>query len=878
MAANNLLQVRRGNEGIIQVSQQAYNDIYKGAGYSQVGGVTTGALPATSTPTTKTIAQPGQVVNQPQTSVGPVDSVRPQPLQVTPQQTQQPTSQIPFRADLNDTQKAGITNLVNSGRAFNETDAKNYAYAIGDPDYTKYVGKTAGQTQGVLASKPTEKFAASTGAIVNNLDASILGDQHVDSPLQYPDAGSTKQTDFDAFINSILSGNQSPEMSQLQQNQQDLLGGIAQGYEKLATKGDRTKQMTEELGINADTAKLKEVNLDLAQKVSEYQQANLNIQNQPIPLGLIRGQQQQLQQQAAIDIGVLQGQAQALQGNIELAYNTLDRAIDAEFEPIQQQIDATKFFLEQNQNQMTSAEAKQAEKINIVLSLRQQAIDAAKEEKGRNRDLMLTVAQEGGDPRVIDMNKSFEDNLDNAQPFLKSSSTETEVIDYKGGKALIDSDSGEIIKEYPAGSSATKYTKDQMSAVNDLITQQRSDPDISTFAVVRDAYNQILNGAKSARENPDQQGPGDLSIIYGYIKMIDPSSSVKEGEILTVENSKGLSDKVRDELNKARTGGLNETQRSTYVNAARGLYDNKAQAYQRKQDFYGNLADINNVDRKDAIWDVAGTKTVDRQIDELRSQGKSDTDIITAVKGADPKFSAFESQMKAIGKSEKEILDTYYEERFGQPFNGAGGVSAAASPIDITAPSIASLSKAYEGGTGSVGYDSTGGWSYGSFQLTQDNVGKFVQTLSTIAPPLAVAFYGLKAGTAEFNAAWKALAQNEPQAFEAAQTNYIKERYFDPVYEKLSTNLDKYSPVLKQVLWSTSVQHGPAGAISIISSAVKAVGETASEDSLIKKIYELRWGNGSNFRSSTKQVASAVKNRLVNESKEALARLKQYSN
>lgn len=49
---------------------------------------------------------------------------------------------IPFKDGLSETQKQSIINLVKSGRTFNEIDAKNYAYAIGDSNWQQYVGTT----------------------------------------------------------------------------------------------------------------------------------------------------------------------------------------------------------------------------------------------------------------------------------------------------------------------------------------------------------------------------------------------------------------------------------------------------------------------------------------------------------------------------------------------------------------------------------------------------------------------------------------------------------------------------------------------------------------------------------------------------------------
>lgn len=47
---------------------------------------------------------------------------------------------VKFRAGLTAKQMAGITNLVNSGRLFSATDAKNYAWAIGQKNWQQFVG------------------------------------------------------------------------------------------------------------------------------------------------------------------------------------------------------------------------------------------------------------------------------------------------------------------------------------------------------------------------------------------------------------------------------------------------------------------------------------------------------------------------------------------------------------------------------------------------------------------------------------------------------------------------------------------------------------------------------------------------------------------
>src|SRR3990167_5271012 len=54
------------------------------------------------------------------------------------------TWNVPFRSGLTQAQKDSITNMLtnrtNAGEILNETDARNYAYAVGRTEWQKYVG------------------------------------------------------------------------------------------------------------------------------------------------------------------------------------------------------------------------------------------------------------------------------------------------------------------------------------------------------------------------------------------------------------------------------------------------------------------------------------------------------------------------------------------------------------------------------------------------------------------------------------------------------------------------------------------------------------------------------------------------------------------
>jgi hypothetical protein len=194
---------------------------------------------------------------------------------------------------------------------------------------------------------------------------------------------------------------------------------------------------------------------------------------------------------------------------------------------------------------------------------------------------------------------------------------------------------------------------------------------------------------------------------------------------------------------------------------------------------------------------------------------------------------------------------------------------------------LGSLSSKYESGgsPGAIGYDSTGGLSYGTYQLAHNNAKSFVEQ-----SPYAREFQGIPFNSQAFQKKWKEIAQRDPQGFNQAQHNYIEKTHFEPQANKLADlglDVSYLSPILKDVIWSTTVQHGPN--TPIIEKALRSVPKDATEEDVIKKIYALRWSGGQSFANSTPQVKQSVYNRFFGPQGEmnvALAKSRQnsYSN
>lgn len=94
-----------------------------------------------------------------------------------------------------------------------------------------------------------------------------------------------------------------------------------------------------------------------------------------------------------------------------------------------------------------------------------------------------------------------------------------------------------------------------------------------------------------------------------------------------------------------------------------------------------------------------------------------------------------------------------------------------------------------------------------------------------------------------FNLVWKALAQEDAQAFLILQHNYTKACYYDVMVSKLEKqvdgfDIDDYTLAFKNVIWSRAVQQGVNS--DVIFKAFENLGgfNNQSEDVLIKAVYE----------------------------------------
>ena len=90
--------------------------------------------------------------------------------------------------------------------------------------------------------------------------------------------------------------------------------------------------------------------------------------------------------------------------------------------------------------------------------------------------------------------------------------------------------------------------------------------EVKDLVTVRNQYDRIAVAMK------EQTPASDISLVFAYMKMLDPTSVVRESEYATARNAAGVPDRIINLYNKVREGvQLTPEQRADFAKQARGL-------------------------------------------------------------------------------------------------------------------------------------------------------------------------------------------------------------------------------------------------------------------------------------------------------------------
>ena len=228
----------------------------------------------------------------------------------------------------------------------------------------------------------------------------------------------------------------------------------------------------------------------------------------------------------------------------------------------------------------------------------------------------------------------------------------------------------------------------------------------------------------------------------------------------------------------------------------------------------------------------------------------------------------------------------------GGPVSQAGNADVASPdfepgpPGNCTRADLGKVSERYEsnGNPSAIGNDSTGGWSYGTYQIAT-KVGTFknyMNYLNSQFPRIygildaAGGNAGASAGTAKFKQQWKDLKGDAE--FKKCQHDFIQATHHDKLIAKVkkATGVDicdgSHCNGLQDAAWSISVQHGPGSSIvrkGIV--AARASNPNPTDVDFSNAIYNERDRVDVYFKRSTPGVKASVARRFKKERQDCLA-------
>lgn len=105
------------------------------------------------------------------------------------------------------------------------------------------------------------------------------------------------------------------------------------------------------------------------------------------------------------------------------------------------------------------------------------------------------------------------------------------------------------------------------------------------FKLVKSAFDKV----KEAATNPSPAS--DIALLYGYMKLLDPGSAVKENEYATAADAGSVPTRIWNQYNKAVSGEkLTPEQRKDFLGSSKGLYKTQVKTIKEVNSKYKELA------------------------------------------------------------------------------------------------------------------------------------------------------------------------------------------------------------------------------------------------------------------------------------------------
>lgn len=298
-------------------------------------------------------------------------------------------------------------------------------------------------------------------------------------------------------------------------------------------------------------------------------------------------------------------------GNYNEAIQTAKTKVEMELKPLTRQLDYYKTVMERNQDLLSTT---QKSKLQSLYSDIERQKNKEEERLTKGNEMIIDAIQSDAPKSLIDNANNLLVNGGNVSDVARVlGKYTTSYIDYKIKKANLEklnSENTQIANALKAAENSNGISFAQLSDKQQDTTLKLRDKYTSEskdFLTIRDAYNRIIVSAQ------DPSAAGDLALIFNYMKILDPGSTVREGEFANAQNSAGIPDVIRAKYNKVISGQrLAEDTRNDFVSRSKKLFEAQQSQQKTINDNYSMLSSSAGIPKEFVVRDISSavdTKT-----------------------------------------------------------------------------------------------------------------------------------------------------------------------------------------------------------------------------------------------------------------------------
>jgi hypothetical protein len=186
--------------------------------------------------------------------------------------------------------------------------------------------------------------------------------------------------------------------------------------------------------------------------------------------------------------------------------------------------------------------------------------------------------------------------------------------------------------------------KEEEQLRGDFVAQSKN------FQVLQSAWNNL----KGKLDNPT--GASDMSLIFAYMKLLDPTSTIREGEYATASNVGTIPQTFVGKYNKAIEGNgfLDPKVRESFIKEAKGMYKSSLSQHKQSTEEYKRIAKSYGLDPDRVIINLVTKDEADQAAEEMEALRQELSAVAVQDRATYPNFNSKKERYKALKKAQDQ--------------------------------------------------------------------------------------------------------------------------------------------------------------------------------------------------------------------------------